>query len=68
MLEKTRNISKSLAWKIHRNGLGITDAGIQLKCALERKSVNRWTTMNGCRRQFGHDYGGGVNLGSGKKY
>jgi len=30
--------------KIHRNGLGITDAGILLKYALEIKSVNRWTT------------------------
>lgn len=40
-----RNICRSLAWKIHRNGLAITDAGILLKYALEIKSVNRLTTQ-----------------------
>jgi hypothetical protein len=40
-----RNVCKSLAWKIHRNGLGITDVGMLLKYALEIKSVNRWTTQ-----------------------
>lgn len=40
-----RNICRSLAWKIHRNDLGITDAGILLKYALEIKSVHRLTTQ-----------------------
>lgn len=45
MLGKKINVCKSLAWKTHRNGLGITDAEILLKYAVEIKSVNRWTTQ-----------------------
>jgi hypothetical protein len=33
-----------------------------------RKKVCKWMNYtDGCRRQFGNDYGGGVNLGSEKK-